>query len=155
MDRRAFEAEIHANAVGGCWVIVPFDVEEVFGAKRVKVQVTFDGRPHPPYRGSLVRMGEPHHILLMRKEIREQIGKAPGDTVRVVVWKDVEPRTVTVPTDLAEALSADHDARAAFDALSYTHRKEYVQWVEEAKRADTRDRRIVRTVEMVKAGETR
>lgn len=155
MDRRTFEAEIHASADGGSWVIVPFDVEEVFGGKRVKVQATFDGLPHPPYRGSLVRMGEPHHILLIRKEIREQIGKGPEDTVRVVVWKDVEPRTVTVPTDLDEALSADQDARAAFDALSYTHRKEYVQWIEEAKRAHTRDRRVARTLEMVKAGETR
>lgn len=91
----------------------------------------------------------------MRKEIREAIGRGAGDTVRVEVWKDEQPRTVTVPADLRDALDSDTDARAAFDALAYTHRKEYVAWVEEARRPETRERRIGKTVEMVKAGETR
>lgn len=68
--------------IDGAYIEIPFDVKEVFGKGRVPVNATFDGIP---YQGSLVRMGTPGHIIGIRKEIRKQIGKQPGDTVHVTI----------------------------------------------------------------------
>lgn len=138
-----FTARIEAATPRGAYVTVPFDVEAVFGSKRPPVRATFDG---VPYRGRLVRMGAPEHILIVRKAIRAEIGKEPGDTVAVTVALDDAPRTVEVPPDLAEAL-AGAGRRGAFDALAYTHRKEAVASINDAKRPATRARRIAATVE--------
>ncbi len=148
-DARTFSAIIQAAGKGGAYVTVPFDVEAVFGAKRVPVRARIDGEP---YRGTLVRMGSPDHILLVRKDIREKIGKQPGDTVDVVLDKDVSERTVDVPSDLAAVLSAEPDVRAFFDGLSFTNRKEYVNWITEAKRTETRQARIAKTLALLKSG---
>jgi hypothetical protein len=152
--RQRFRARIEDAGGGGAFVTVPFDVEQVYGAKRVKVRATFDGAP---YRGTLVRMGGPCHILPILKEIRERIGKNCGDEVEVVLEEDTAPRVVAVPPDLQAALSDNPSAAAFFAQLSYTHQKEYVRWVEDAKREQTRQARIVRTVELLlegKAGHT-
>ncbi len=146
---RTFKAIIQDAGGGGAYVAVPFDVEQVFGKKRVKVVVTIDGEP---YRGSLVRMGEPCHILPVLKSIREKIGKGYGDEVEVTVVEDAEPRAVQVPDDLKQALAGDPEAAAFFAALSYTHQKEYVGWIVEAKREETRRARIQRTLEMLRQG---
>lgn len=143
----AFTAPIVASDRGGAFVTVPFDVEAAFGSKRPKVRATFDG---VDYRGSLVRMGGPEHILLIRKDVRAAIGKGPGDAVDVTIALDTAPRTVDVPPDLADAL-AEAGLRDTFDALSYTHRKEHAQAVEGAKREATRERRIRKTVEALRA----
>lgn len=80
-----FEAVIQkVPDIDGAYVAFPHDVRVEFGKGRVKVHATFDGMP---YDGSLVRMGTPGHILGLRKEIRKQIGKGPGDTVRVELWE--------------------------------------------------------------------
>jgi len=79
-------------------------------------------------------------------------GVAAGDQVDIDIEPDTAPREVEVPTDLTEALARDDMARAAFDGLSYTHRKEWVRWVEEAKKADTRATRLAKTVEALHAG---
>ncbi len=126
---------------------MPFDVEQVFGKKRVKA--TIDGEP---YTGSLVRMGGPCHILIVLKSIRHKIGKGCGDRVEVTVVEDSEPRVVQVPDDLDQALAGDPEAQAAFQALSYTHRREYVQWIEEARREETRRARLAKTLEMLRRG---
>lgn len=68
---------------------------------------------------------------------------------------DTEPRRVRVPSDLAQALADDADAKEAFARLSFTHRREYVEWVQEAKRPETRRRRVEQTVERVRAGRPR
>ena len=65
---------------------------------------------------------------------------------------DTGPREVEVPADLAEALAHDDVARANFDGMSYTHRKEWVRWIEEAKKAETRATRLAKTVESLHAG---
>lgn len=146
---RTFRAVIEQSGSGGAYVAVPFDVEAAFGKKRVPVRASIEGEP---YRGTLVRMGGPDHILIVLKEIREKIGKKPGDEVEISLEEDREPRVVELPPDLAAALQADPAAREFYDRLSYTHRKEYVRWIEEAKREQTRSDRVVRTLEMLKAG---
>lgn len=145
--KKKFRAIIEAAEGGGSFVTIPFDVEQVFGKKRVQVKATLDGEP---YRGSLVRMGGPCHILGVRKDIRDKIGKSLGDEIEVVVEEDTEPREVQVPPDLQEALDRSPAAAAFFKQLAYTHQKEYVQWIEEAKREQTRQRRIDQTIERLK-----
>ena len=105
-----------------------------------------------PYRGTLVRMGGEHHMLLILKGIREQVGKTFGDQVKIVLEADTEPRLVAVPPDLMKELKKNRGAKAVFDKLAYTHRKEYVRWIEEAKREETRASRVAKTIEMLLKG---
>jgi hypothetical protein len=144
-----FQAVIEDAGGGGAYVTIPFDVEKAFGRKRVKIKATIDGEP---YRGTLVRMGSPQHMLLVLKEIREKIGKSFGDKVAVELEEDFEPRQVEVPADLQLALEADPTAQASFNRFSYSHQKEYVRWIMEAKREQTRQRRIQQAIEILRQG---
>ncbi len=144
-----FRAPIEDAGNGGAFVSIPFDVEQVYGKKRVKIKALIEG---VAYQGSLVRMGGCTHILGIRKEIREQIGKTLGDEIEIVLEEDTEPRVIHLPEDMQQALEKDPAARAFFEQLSYTHQKEYVQWVEEAKREQTRHARIEQAVLLLKQG---
>jgi len=140
-----FRAPIVAADRGGAYVVVPATVVDALGGGgRVPVRATFDG---VEYRGSIASMGG-EKVLGVLKAIRDQLGKVPGDAVVVTVARDDAPRTVTVPSDLGAALTAA-GRRAAFDALSFSHQREYVEWIDDAKRAETRARRITKTVEQL------
>lgn len=138
-----FSAVIEDAGKGGAYVTIPFEVEKIFGKKRVKVKAWLDGEF---YQGSLVRMGGAEHILGVRKDIRQKTGKSIGDAIEVVIEEDTEPRQIAVPPDLQEALDQEPVAQAAFAGLAYSHQKEFVQWIEEAKREQTRQKRIDETV---------
>ena len=145
-EKHTFRAAIENPGDGGAFVRIPSDVEQAFGKKRVKVKATIDGEP---YRGPLVRMGEPCHILGVLKEIREKIGKTFGDEVEVTLEEDTEPRVVEVPPDLQQALDRDPVAKAAFQKMPYAHQREYVRVILEAKREETRRSRIAKAIEML------
>ena len=151
-NKHTFTATILNAGGGGAFVEVPFDVEKAFGAKKPKVKATFDGAP---YRGILARMGTDYHILIILKSIREQIGKSFGDKVRITVELDTEPREVEVPKDLMRELKQNKEAKAFFDKLSYSHKREYVMWINEAKKEETWQNRIVKMIEMLKQGKKR
>jgi hypothetical protein len=121
------------------------------GRKTFPVRVTVNGHTFP---GRLARMGGENLIGLSRA-VREACGVKPGDEADVVIVPDDVPREVEVPDALAVALAADADARGAFDALSYTHRKEFARWVADAKRPQTRERRVAETLGMLREGRTR
>ena len=144
-----FTAIIQAADRGGAFVAIPFDVEEVFGKKRVKVKTLIDNYS---YRGSLVRMKTTYHILIIRKDIRKAIGKEVGDEVTVQVAEDTEERLVSVPNDLFAALHQNPKLKTFFKGLSYTHQKEYVNWIEGAKKTETRARRITKAIQMMMDG---
>jgi hypothetical protein len=144
-----FTAPIQNAGGGGAFVEVLFDVEEAFGSKRPKIKAMIEG---VPYRGTLVRMGTEYHMLIILKEIRDQIGKTFGDEIKVSIEADVEPRVIEIPKDLSKELKRDREARAFFDKLSFTHQKEYVKWIEEAKKEETRQSRILKTIKMIKEG---
>ena len=149
----AFEAEIKEGRGGGALIEVPFSVRDVFGTGgQVRVVATFDGRP---YRGSLAPMGGGVHILGVRKDIRDAIGKGVGDTIAVTIEGDTQTRAVDIPPELVSALRANPEARARFESLSYTHRREYAEWVGSAKKQETKDRRAARAVELILGGKTR
>jgi uncharacterized protein YdeI (YjbR/CyaY-like superfamily) len=90
-------------------------------------------------------------MLGVLKGIREQIGKRPGDTLDVVLWKDEQERTVELPADF-ESLIKREGLLAAFEKLSYTNRKEYCRWITGAKREETRRMRLKKSVEMLRKG---
>lgn len=138
---------------GGIYVLVPFSVEEVYGTRaQLKVRTTIDGFP---YEGSLFPFGDGSHGLIVVKPIRGAIGKTWGHTVHVQLARDTAPRQVAVPDDFAQALLVTRGARDKFEKLSYSHQREYVRWVEAAKKDDTRRKRIVEAAEMVAAGKKR
>ena len=144
--KHTFTAAIQNAGGGGAFVEVPFDVEEAFGSKRPKVKAMIEG---VPYRGILSRMGTERHLLIILKEIREQIGKTFDDEVKVTLELDTEPRVIEIPKELMK------EAKAFFDKLSYTHQREYVMWINDAKREETRQNRIVKTIGMLKEGKKR
>jgi len=121
------------------------------GARRFPVVATVNGYS---WRTSVVRMGG-EFLVGLNRDVRRQAGVEAGDAVEVGLELDTAPRVVEVPEALAEALAADAQARAFFDGLAYTHRKEYAQWIAEAKREKTRERRVARAIEMLREGRTR
>ena len=126
---------------------VPDEVVEALGAgKRPPVVVTVGGYT---YRTTVAPMGGDFWIPLAA-EHREAAGVAAHQEVDVHLELDTAPREVPVPDDLASAF--DGPTRARFDALAFSHRKEWVRWVEEAKKPETRTARIEKTVESLRAG---
>jgi hypothetical protein len=121
------------------------------GAKRFPVVATVNGYT---WRTTVTRMrGE--FLLGLNRAMRQEAGVEAGDTVDVSLELDTAPREVEVPQALDDALAEDPTARAAFDRLSYTHRKEYARWISEAKRDETRKRRVSQAREMLRQGKTR
>jgi hypothetical protein len=149
MRKYKFRAKIQAGDGGGAYVLFPYDTEKEFATRgKVPVKATFNGMP---YTGSLIKYGNPLHLLGLPKAIREQTGKGPGDTMEVVVWKDEEIRTVEVPAQF-ENLMKKEGLLPVFKKLSYTHRKEYCRWITEAKKEETRSKRLEKAIEMLKRG---
>jgi hypothetical protein len=147
MKKYKFEAKIQAGERGGAYVIFPYDVEKEFCTKgRVPVKVTIDDEP---YTGSLMKYGMPQHFVGVEKAIREKIGKGPGSTVDVVLWKDESERAVDVPAEFKVRMEKEK-VLLFFESLSYTHRKEYVRWVTEAKKEETRKNRFEKAIELLK-----
>lgn len=133
------------------WVVVPHDARALWGEARPPVAGTVNGLP---FRGRLAVYGG-QTVLGLTNAFRAQAGIFPGDQVEVVIDRDDAPRELEIPPALQAALEGDAEVRAVFDALSFTHRREYADWVAEAKREETRERRSARALEMLRAGETR
>lgn len=137
----------------GTWTYldVPFDVEQAFGSRsQVKVKGTVNG---VSYRGTLMPHGNGTHYMVVNQSLRESAGVQAGDTVDVEMEQDKEARTVDVPDDLRAALQAAAPSLLEpFLQLSYSHEKEYIDWIESAKKAETRARRIEKAVELLKEG---
>lgn len=131
-------------------ICVPFDVLKVFGTRaRVPVRGTIDGFP---YRSSIFPMGEGKHYMVVNGKVRAGANLKGGETVSVTMERDEEPRTVEPSADFARALEGSKQARSTWEGLSYTHRREYAEWIEEAKKPETRARRIAKAVEALAAG---
>jgi len=152
MGQISFTAQLVPRGPAAAVVLDDEQVQAVGeGAKRFPVRATVNGYE---WRTSVARMrGE--FLLGLNREVRTAAGVEAGQTVQVVLELDQEPREVLVPPALAAALDADPAAKAAFDGLAFTHRKEYARWIEEAKRDETRERRVAQAVEMIRAGQTR
>ena len=136
----------------GAFVLTDEQVAVVGGGRRTfPVQVGVNG---VTLALRLARMGGENLIGLARA-VREQAGVSIGSAYPVEIAAEEGERVVEVPPDLAAALAGDAQASAAFEALAYSHRKEYVRWIGEAKRDATRAQRILKTVEMLREGRHR
>lgn len=123
------------------YVEFPYDVFETYGVKgQVKVKVLFDNKIN--YRGSLSKMGFNCHVIGITKEIRQQLNKSFGDTVDIKIERDLEVREVNIPKDALDLLNNNPNAKAYFETLSFTNRKEYIVWIESAKKEETRKNRL-------------
>ena len=128
-------------------VEIPFDVREAFGAARPKVKATVNG---VELRTTVVVYGGKSYVGF-RADIRKAAGIAVGNRIRVRLEPDDEVRVVEVPDELMRALTKDRAANKAFEALAFTHRKEYAAWVAGAKKPETRARRVAKTLEKLRA----
>lgn len=119
--------------------------------RRVKVVATVNGYEYrtsvAPYRGRM--------LMPFSSEHRAATGLRGGETIEVELVVDDAPREVAVPADLAEALAGELEARTYFDGLSYTHRRAYVLWIEDAKKPETRTARVAKAVAMLRERRTR
>ena len=130
-----------------CYIPVPFDPREAFGKVRAPVKVTVGGHT---YRSTISTMGNGPCVPLRRSH-REAAGLEGGETVPVTIELDTATREVEPPRDLVKALKAAGPAWERWGELSYTHQREHVEAVVEAKKPETRARRIEAAVEMVRA----
>ena len=155
-DRRVGEIELtttlQPRGPAAAVVLSDAEVAEVGeGAKAFPVVATIGDYS---WHGRVSRMrGE--FLLGLNREVRTGAGVEAGDSVAVRIALDAAPREVEVPEALAAALEGDAEARQRYDALAFTHRKEFARWVAEAKREETRERRVAQALEMLRAGQTR
>jgi len=151
VSAKTFTVELERVQKTATMFRVPFDLAEAFGRARPPVAVTIRSHTWRTTPGVYDGVG----YIVVNRAVKEATGVDAGDRVRVRMELDTEPRAVRLPEDLSTALRHEPKARAAFDALSFTHKREYVQWVEEAKRSETRERRIAATVEQAATGTAR
>jgi len=151
LPEQRFKATLEESGRGGGRLLqVPFDAKQVFGEARPAVAGTLNGTP---FRGRLSAYGGKTYLGL-KKEIRDSAGIDLGDVVDVTLDRDEAPREVEVPAALLVAFERDSAAKAAFGKLAFTHRNEYARWISEAKKEETRERRVAKALEMLKAGKT-
>lgn len=149
--RKQFRVKLESVGPKKAWTFltVPFDVQKVFGTRaRVPVRGTINGSS---YRSSLFPMGG-QHTMMINKAMLAGAQAKPGQVVRVVMETDTAERHVTIPAALKKLLASNREAKLRFEKLSYTHRKEYARWIAEAKKPETRARRLHQVVPMLMAG---
>lgn len=133
---------------GGTLVPIPKEVAKKLGLNGMpKINAVIAGTP---YRGSLMPMGDGTYCLGVLKSIQEVAGVGQGDTISIELELDTAPRTVELPADLAEALADDKKAAAAWEALSFTNKKEVALSLEGAKRPETRERRLAQALDRLR-----
>ena len=146
-----FEATLLRSDASGaaCFVDFPWKLKETFGrGNLVPVRVLWDGQVE--YQGSLAMMGGEAAMLLCRKDVVAKLGKTAGDRVHVRVELDAAPRAVELPEDLRAAM--DEATLVSWNTLSLSCRREYVAWITDAKREETRQRRVAQALPMIAEG---
>jgi hypothetical protein len=138
----SFRAALLSAGQGGHAAIVPPEVASGFTSKRPRVVAQVNG---VEYRSRLMVYGG-KTFLGLRKDLLRTLGVAIGDELEIELVEDDEDPVVAEPAELVAALEANPAARAAYDALAFTHRQEYARWISEAKRPQTREDRIGKTL---------
>ena len=143
-----FRATLETNGRTATGIEVPTSVVDALAAgKRPPVRVTLHEHT---YRTTVARMGG-RFLVPVSAEVRRAAGVTAGDQLDVGIELDDAPRTVDVPADLAAALAEAPAAAQAWEKLAYTHQKEWARSVEDAKKPETRARRIAAAVEALRA----
>jgi len=146
-----FDSRLEADQ-GACFIRVPPEVLTALGqGRRVPVMVTIKAYT---YR-TTIAVYAGRYYLGVRREVREAAGVVPGEQLTVALTYDAELRTVDLPDVMRSALQADPAAAAAFEKLSYTRKKEFIQWVTGAKQAQTQRRRMEQAMARLRSGPAR
>ena len=150
MKEKKFEGMLTARGPNGAWTYmpIPFSVQEAFGSKaRVPVAGTINGFP---FRNSLMPEGDGTHSMTISRELMQGAEAKPGELVKVTMKVDDAPREVELPEELAAELKRDKRAAEIFETLSYSHKREFTDWVGSAKKAETRTSRAAKAAEMIR-----
>lgn len=148
---KTFKARLMSKGPGGAWtyLAIPFSVEQAFGSKaRVAVSGTMNGFA---FQNSLMPEGDGTHAMMVSKALQAGAKASAGDLVSVTMDVDRSERVVSLPSELTNALAGNQKAAAAFEALSYSHRKEFADWVASGKKEETRLSRAQKSIFMVLA----
>jgi hypothetical protein len=149
MTEHTFETTIEQTGPTATAFEVPLDMRSVFGSVHPPVKVTVNRHT---YRATPVVYGGRYYLPVSRFN-RLAARVEAGARVTVHLELDEEPRKIEAPLDLALALDEDEEARDFWDRLSYSHRREYIEWINEAKRDGTREKRIEKAIEGLRGGE--
>jgi hypothetical protein len=142
MMKHTFTATLREGAIE-----VPLDIKAIFGEARPPVKMTFCGET---YQNRVAVYGG-NYVLGIWKKVLEQHALTDGKQIEVTIERDDAPRTITPPKDLAAALAKNAKARAGWDAMSFTHQREWARSIDDAKAAATKQRRITRAIEAMVA----
>jgi Domain of unknown function (DUF1905)/Bacteriocin-protection, YdeI or OmpD-Associated len=145
-----FEAVLQPDPTGtGTFIRVPRELNAKLGLQgRPKVRAVLAGHP---YRGSLMPAGDGTFVLGVLKAIQESARVTRGDRIAVELELDTAPREIEPPPEIARLLARDRKAAAAWDKLSYTNKRELANAIAEAKRPETRERRVAIAIERLRA----
>ena len=148
MPKIKLKLKLHSTASRGAPTSAMLDIPSAtLGVKaRVPVKGTINGFP---FRSSFFPTGKGTHYMVVNKEVRAGAKAAVGESVTVVLEVDTAPRVVALAPDVKKALTKNKKAKAAFDKMAYSHQKEYVGYIEEAKRPETQAKRIKQTLEIL------
>jgi hypothetical protein len=147
--KKTFKATlVKDDETSGCGINLPFEPKEVFGKARAPVNVTINGYT---FQTTTFCMGG-RNFIGVSKVNRDGAGIVAGDKITVTMELDIAPRVITPPVDFAKSLKANKRAQEFWDILSYSHQREYANWISEAKKPETRLRRIEKAVEMLGSG---
>jgi len=152
--QKKFKTRLENVGPSGSWIHakIPFDVEKTFGTKaRLSVKGTINGFA---FQSSIFPDGEGNHTIMVNKAMQKGANAAGGDTVEMVIEPDTGPRTVDVPADL-NALLTKSKTKDVFEKLTYSRRKEYVEFIEAAKREETRTARLRKIIDKLLSGDTK
>jgi len=143
-----FESEfLKVEDINAGYFEFPYDVYDSFGKKgQIRVYAEVNGYK---FRGALAKMGNECHFLGLKKEHRLNAKVNYGDIVNVKIWEDKDIRIVEIPEDFEDALKSFSNIKEYFDKMSYTHRKEFVEWINSAKKVETRVNRIDKAINML------
>lgn len=144
-----FEAFLVKGSLNNGWTYIdvpPQIAAQLSGPGRIFICGKVD---EGAFRTTLNKKGDGEGFFYVNKPLLKSIGKKAGESVWVTLKPDDEPRRVTVPDDLTEALSLSNKAEAMFERFSYSHRKEIIAWIDDAKKPETRMRRIVKAITML------
>lgn len=152
MGVHTFDAKLVRPEGVGTWTFlsIPPEVSQTFNTKgQVKVKGEINGYP---FRSTALPMGDGTHYLVVGKDIRDHIHAAQGNSVKVLLEVDTAERHIAIPQELRQALDRQPQAAVAFEKMTYSHQKEWVNWIMSAKQAETRQRRIEKAIPLISQG---
>jgi hypothetical protein len=152
MARWEFDAKLVRPVGVGTWTFAPIppEIAKKAGIRgRTRVRGVIDG---VPVMGSVQSQGGGNYFIVVKKSVRDEVGKKAGDVVAVRIEIESSPPLVEVPKELESALNRRLRATVMFDKMSPSHRKAYAEWIGGAKLRDTRTRRAAKAVEMIAKG---